>query len=336
MSAAVYLVRGDDPALIDQAAEHLIEELVGDDDPVLVVEEINVELAGTDAVAAILDACLTPPFLSAQRIVVVRNTGGLDAEASGRLVAYLADPLPTTHLVLVAGGGSVNQKLAAAAKQAGEIVDAGVPTGKGRTTWLTARLRDAPVTFDAAAGARIGEHLGEDLGRLAGIIDALTTAYGEGAKVGVAEVEPFLGEAGGVAPWDLTDAIDKGDTEAALGHLHRMMAAGERHPLVIMSTLHRHFAAMLRIDGSGVRNEQEAAELLGLRSTFPARKAMSQAGKLGPAGIRKAVALIADGDIDLRGASAWPDELVLEVLVARLCRLAPTRPPARTATRGRR
>ena len=37
----------------------------------------------------------------------------------------------------------------------------------------------------------------------------------------------------------------------------------------------------------------------------------------------RAVDLLAEADLDLRGGKAWPDDLVLEVLVARLARLAP-------------
>jgi hypothetical protein len=36
----------------------------------------------------------------------------------------------------------------------------------------------------------------------------------------------------------------------------------------------------------------------------------------------RAVELLAGADLDLRGGKAWPDDLVLEVLVARLARLA--------------
>ena len=46
------------------------------------------------------------------------------------------------------------------------------------------------------------------MGRLAGLLDMLAAAYGAGASVSVAELEPFLGHAGSLAPWDLTDAID--------------------------------------------------------------------------------------------------------------------------------
>jgi len=321
----VYLVKGSDPSLVADAVRALIAELVGDDDPGLMVEDRTVDPDDETVVAAVLDACLTPPFLSARRIVVARNAAALRADGAARLVEYLAQPLETSVLVLVQTGGTLSQKLAAAVKQAGEVRDAGVPTGKARSSWLVGRLRSGPVKLDAAAGALLGEHLGEDMGRLTGILATLGAAYGEGAVIGVAEVEPFIGKAGAVAPWDLTDAIDAGRTEVALVHLHRMIEAGERHPLVVMATLHRHYAAMLRLDGSGARSDADAAKVLGMKSAFPAKKALTQSRKLGASGVRRAIALLSEADLDLRGAKEWPDELVLEVLVARLCRLVPSR-----------
>ena len=317
----VYFVKGDDPTLLAEAVRTLVTELVGEEDHTLVVEDLDCAEAG---VAAVLDACLTPPFLTAKRVVVARNAGALVADDGERLVTYLGDPLDTTALVLVGGGGTVPQKLVAAVKKVGDVADAALPGGgKARTGWLVDRLHQAPVKFDAAAGNLLGEHLGEDLGRLPGIVASLVAAHGEGARIGVEELEPFLGEAGAVAPWDLTDAIDRGDTAGALDALHRMLQAGERHPLVVMATLHRHYTAMLRLDGSGVRNDQEAAAVLGLKSTFPAKKALTQSRKLGSSGIRRAVSLVAEADVDLRGGKAWPDRLVLEVLVARLSKLVP-------------
>jgi DNA polymerase-3 subunit delta len=272
-------------------------------------------------VAAIVDACLTPPFLADRRVVVVREVGRFRTEELEPLLQWLADPLPTTALILTAGGGQVSPRLVNAVKKVGHVVDASVPTGaKGRTSWLVSRLREGPVTLDAAAGALLGEHLGEDVGRLTSLLDGLAAAYGEGARIGVEELTPFLGQAGGVAPWDLTDAIDAGDTGTALSSLERMLAAGERHPLVVMASLHRHYAAMLRLDGAEVHDEAGAAALLGI-APFPARKALTQARRLGSEGIARAFTLLAEADVDLRGAKAWPDTLVLEVLVARLSRL---------------
>lgn len=329
----VYLVKGDDETFVGEAVRALLDQLVSG--PTSASDGASggggggagadmVEDFGPDAdIATVVDACVTPPFLAERRIVVVRSVGRLRADDTARLVEAIVSPLPTTVVVLVAGGGQTPPRLLAAVKKAGHVVDVAVPSAaKARSSWLAARLKDAPVRLDAPARVLMAEHLGEDLGRMSSILDAMAAAFGEGADVGVDELAPFLGEAGSVAPWDLTDAVDRGDVEQALVALHRMLAAGGDHPLVVMSRLHRHFQAMLRLDGSGVTDEQAAARLLGT-APFPARKAMSSARRLGPAGVARAIVLLADADLDLRGAQAWPDELVLEVLVARLCRLAP-------------
>jgi len=312
---SAYLVKGSDPSLVAQAAHALVERLVDGGDPSMMVEEFGGPGVDQFDVGAVIDACTTPPFL------VVREAGQIGATDAKRLAAYLADPLATTSLVLVAGGGALAQALTKAVGASGEVVDTSVGSGKARTQWLADHLRGGPVRLDGPAQARLGEHLGSDMGRLAGLLDTLAAAYGPGATVSAADLEPFLGEAGSLAPWDLTDAIDAGRTAPALEVLHRMMTAGESHPLVILALLHKHYRQMLRLDGSGVTSPEQAAEVLGIKSAFPAKKALAQANRLGTAKVARAVQLLAEADLDLRGTTGLSGELVAEVLVARLSRL---------------
>ena len=322
-----YLVRGDDAVLTGDAVRALVAELVGDDDPTLVVEELSGE---EYTASAVVDAAQTPPFFGERRVVVARDVGRFTTAEASPLITYLADPLTTTNLVLVAGGGQLPRALVDAVRKVGHVVDTAVPGGRGRTAWLAGRLKEGPVRLDASAAALVGAHLGDEMGRVTALLDTLAAAYGEGARVGVEEVTPFLGQAGPVAPWDLTDAIDAGDIAAALGHLRRLLAAGGRHPLVVLATLHTHYARMLRLDGAGIADEREAAAALGLTgSTFPAKKALAATRRLGHTGVARAVTLLADADLALKGAVDWPAELVLEVLVARLARLAPKPAPSR-------
>jgi DNA polymerase-3 subunit delta len=104
-----------------------------------------------------------------------------------------------------------------------------------------------------------------------------------------------------------------------------MVRAGDRHPLQVMAILHGHYGRLLRLDGSGAHDEKTAAEELNVKSGFQARKALDQSRRLGHDGVARAIALLARADLDLRGAKEWPDELVMEVLVARLARLTPAR-----------
>lgn len=318
-----YLIKGDDAALRGEAVRTLVAELVGDGDHSLIVEEHGPP--GDDAdTSAIADAAQTPPFLTERRVVVVRDVNSYSSDALTPLVQYLADPLPTTSLVLVTAGGRIAPKLADAVKKIGHVIETSVPAQKrGRTGWLTDRLKDAPIKLEPAAVALVDEHLGDDLGRLPNILDTLQAAYGSGARITVDDIRPFLGEAGSVPPWELTDAIDAGDTARAVEALTRIMEGGDRHPLQIMATLHGHYGRMLRLDGAGAMDEAQAAEVLGMKgSTFPAKKALTQVRTLGHAGVAEAFRLLSEADLDLRGIRKdWPESLVMEVLVARLSRL---------------
>jgi DNA polymerase-3 subunit delta len=317
---AVWLVQGGDPILVADATRELVNRLLGGQDPTLALED-----AGAEAdLAAVADACRTPPFLGDRRVVVVGDLGERPAEAFAPLVDYLADPMPTTSLVLVAGDDKLPAKLLAAVKASGRVVAAAGP-GRDAVGWVHQRTAQSAVRLDRDAEARLTQHLGEDVSRLGALLDVLAAAYGEGARVDSEMLEPYLGEAGGVAPWDLTDAIDAGDAQTALTVLHRMLGAGGRHPLVVLAGLHRHVASMLKVEDPCIHDERDAARLLGIaegRSTFPAKKALAGARRLGPDGTAEAVGLVADAEVALKGGLEWPPELVLEVLVARLCRLS--------------
>jgi DNA polymerase-3 subunit delta len=239
----------------------------------------------------VADTCATPPFLSPRRIVVVRDVGRFSTDEVAPLLAYLEDPLPTTVLILVAGGGTVAAKLTAAVKARGHVRSTRVSPREARD-WVRSRVRAAPLRVDSQAEALIEAHLGEDVSRLGALLEVLVAAYGEGAGVGPAEVEPYLGEAGAVAPWTFTDAIDAGRTGDALAQLHRLLGGGERHPLVVLAILHRHVQSLLRVDSPRVQTEGDAAAALGIgpgRSTYPAKKALATARRWGSASVAEAV-----------------------------------------------
>ena len=319
----VLLVRGEDPSLRGAEVRRLIHAASCGEDLSLGLDDFATE---DYDLAGVVQAAQTPPMFTARRVVVAREVGRFTTDHVEPLLSYLSAPCPTTTLILVAGGGQISRKLLDAVKRTGELIETGVPTGKARQAWLTERLSRGPVRLDARAANRLGEHLGDDLSRIDGILTVLAAVHGDGARLGTDDLEPFLGSAGSGAPWDLTDAIDRGDIVAALSQLGRNLGAGERHPLQLMASLQAHFGRMLRLDGSGAHDENEAATMLGLTgSTFPAKKALTQARKLGGDNIHKAIALLATADMDLRGVRDLPGETVMELLVARLTRLSASR-----------
>jgi len=296
-----------------------------------VVEEIGGGPGDDINVGAVVDACLTPPFLIDQRVVVVREAGRLLTADVPRLVEVVNDPLPSTVLILVGGGGTVPAALVKAITAAGKVIDVSVNRPGDRKAWLHEHLRHAPVKLEPQAAQLLGQHVGEDLGRVEGLLGALAAAYGPGARISVADLEPYLGEAGNVARYEITDAIDRGDAAAALGVLHRMTDAGGLSAVEVLFSLHRHYANMLALDGATISSGEEAAQLLSVSSAFVGKKALEQSRRLGSARIGHAIELLADADLDVKGASGLPPELVVEILVARLSRQ--TRQRASTSRR---
>ncbi len=337
---AVFVVKGSDPALVDRGVELLLAELTSPEgrpaDPedatpvdrslaVAIEEHRSPNSEDELMIGPVLDALFTPAFLADRRIVVLRDAEHLDSSQAAELASRLGESFAPNVLVLAVVGKALPAVLAKAVKAQGREIDTSPgSSGKARTQWLSEQLQTAPVHLDPAARRLLEDHLGEDVSRLHALLDVLTAAYGEGGRVTPAELEPFLGEEGAAPPWELTDALDNGDVATAVQAARRLLGPGGRHPFQLLAMLHRHYGAMLRLDGSGITDPAEAASLLGM-SPFPARKVLAQGRRLGAERIARAVSLVADADLDLRGVLDWPDELVIEVLVARLAQLAHTR-----------
>ncbi len=331
---AVVFIKGDDEVLTAQAVQAAVADLVGDGDRGLMVEEVtesNYDDGSELTLAPLITAAQTMPFLTERRVVVGRELSLFSKAATVLpLIELLAAPPDTSDLVLVwergAGAGrmtAVPKGLTEALRSAGaELIDA-APSGRGRKSLLDERLATAAIGFDGRAKQAIVDRIGDDVGRLASVIETLTAAFGPDARLGAEDVAPFLGEASDVPPWELTDAIDAGDIGLALEKLERMSVGGDRHPLQTLATLHGHYQRILRLDGAGATDEKAAAAVLGMSgSTFPARKALNVSRRLGRARTRQALGLLAAADLDLRGATALPPASVMTVLVARLARLS--------------
>lgn len=330
----VVFIKGDDETLVAQAVQSVVKGLVGDGDRSLMVEEVTEDDYSDGAEvspAALVTAAQTMPFLTDRRVVVGRNLALFSKAATVMPFIELLTIAPdTTDLVLVWERASTTNRMPAvpkgfteALKSVGaEFVEA-APSGRGRKSLLDERLGSGPVRLDNQAKVAIADRIGDDVGRLASLLETLASTFGEDASLSADDVAPFLGEASDVPPWELTDAIDSGNIPLALEKLSRMTVGGDRHPLQTLATLHSHYQRALRLDGAGAGNEKAAAAVLGMTgSTFPARKALTLSRKLGGTGTADAIGLLAAADISLRGGSGLPADTVMKVLVARLTRLS--------------
>ena len=199
-----------------------------------------------------------------------------------------------------------------------------------RVTFVEAKLAEYRVNVDHDTAIKITDRLGDDVARVDALARTLQTIYGT-APLNFSHVEPYLGDAGDVPEWDLTDAIDGGDATKAIVVARRMLDSKGRAGLQIVNILQRHYLRMAKLEGSGVRSGDEAGALLGIKG-FPATKAWQMSQRLGTERISTAVHWIADADVALKGGVSYGGKdlntdmdvtelTVVEILVARLAKM---------------
>ena len=307
-----------DEALISIELTRLVEELVGDADRDLVVDEIDCADSQTD-LSRLMDALTTMSLFMDRRVVIVRNLHEVKAADVDTVVTALDATIDGIDIVATTVGRlpkSIDDVFKAMkAHRVGATV---VSKQADRIKWVETRFVEAGFTYTPEVPRIVEAWFGGDHSRMAGLLQTLLSTYGDGAKLTRTDVEVFLGDAGRIEPWKLTDPIDSGDTSTALVMLHRMLS--DSHPFQVLGLLANRYAQMMKIDGRGVRTAQDAAGILGGHE-FAAKKVLETYLRLGSAQVARAVSLIAEADLDLRGGKDWEPEMVLEVLVARLSRL---------------
>jgi DNA polymerase-3 subunit delta len=156
----------------------------------------------------------------------------------------------------------------------------------------------------------------------------LHATYGDDAVLTLDDVEQYLGEVGTAERYALANAIDRGDVAGALETLNRYLTATSAkqpkplHPMQVMATLVFHYQRLVRLDDPAIVTKEHAAAALGMKSAGGARFPLDASRRLGTRGLREAMQLLAQAELDLRGARGLDERTVMDVLVARLAALS--------------
>lgn len=363
----ITLVQGADPSLRDREVQRVIDDLLGGIDRSLALDDHTIEsrrrggAADNDAAveddddssagaslelptfAAVVNAVQSPPFMTECRVVVIREIGNLTSEQGKWLAEWIADPLDGVHLVLVGGGGRVPSALDKACKASAAVLGTTKDlTGKETAELLATCAKAARLRLSSDASTLILTHLGADAGRVPELVELLLATYGANATLDAGAVEAYLGDLGTVDRFALTNAIDRGDLATALEVLHRMVAATSAsqakplHPMQVMASLVFHYQRMLKLDDPMITTSEQAAAALGMKNPYGARFPLEAARKLGSDGLREALGLLAQAELDLRGQSGLDERTAIDVLVARLAALSRRHARGPTRTRAAR
>lgn len=331
MTSASVAVVGTDATMVYDAVHNAVAKALGDLDPSFALEDFTAKdvtlTAGESTLPRIMEALNTPPFLVERRVVVVRDAQLLVADEVAELLQWMSHPAQGTTLIVAVVGTKSNKLV----KAADEVLEVNVGSRTAdRVAFVKSKMDEYGVTIDHTTAQKVAEQVGDDVARVDALARTLQSIYGTAPLI-FARVEPYLGDAGDVPVWDLTDAIDGGDATKAIVVARRMLESRKRAGLQIVSMLQRHYLNMSALEGSDVRTKEEAAVLLGV-NPFPAGKSLQMSERLGPERLTTAVHWITDADLALKGGVSYGGKdldsdldvtelTVIEVLVARLARL---------------
>jgi DNA polymerase-3 subunit delta len=325
-------VIGSDETVLNDAVHDVVTDLLEGLDPSMALEDLGSTVSGNgdgpSQIGRALDALNTPPFLVPRRVVVVRSAHSLNAEDAQRLCEWSSSPTPGISLVVELLGARGRSPLA---KAASRVVDVSVGSRpKDRQAFLEERLLSHGLKLAPSVVSQIAERLGDDVARVDSLVRTLTAVF-SGSSPSFDQVAPYLGDAGDVPEWELTDAIDQGRSAEAIHVARRMLRSRARGGLQVLNILQRHYVKMARLEGSGAGSGEDAAAIVGGHA-FPAQKLLRSSRLMGPDRVAQAIHLVARADADLKGGATYggrddedvdlTDLTVIEVLVARLARLS--------------
>jgi DNA polymerase-3 subunit delta len=173
-----------------------------------------------------LGACLgtarTLPMMAKRRLVVGKGIDQVKADQLEGLVEYVADPNPSTCLVLVGDKVDVRFKAFIALRKAGFLHVFAALRDQALAGWLRNEARARKIDIQGDAAQALADLAGPELGRLSQALDQLALYAGPRA-ITLDDVEELVAETRQRNVFELTKAIGAGDVARALALLANML-----------------------------------------------------------------------------------------------------------------
>ncbi|GMV43891.1 MAG: hypothetical protein AMXMBFR64_56070 [Myxococcales bacterium] len=313
----VYLIEGEELLLVDEAARMVEAAALGDGLRDFNVDRFQLGEASPDQIGTALS---TMPMMSKRRVVVVRCPRGIEDKAAEGLARWAEDPVPTSTLVLVVPGATVNGnlKLPRAVKKAGGLFRFDPLKPREVPAWIADHTRSLGFQIRPDAAALLAEVTGADLMLLTGQIEKLI-AYTAGARpIERGDVELCVERTREDAVWDLTDAVGERNLRKALATLDSLLEHAQS-PIAVGAVLTRHFRQLWIVRCESRRGKPSDVIATDNKiHPFVAKKLLEQARHFDDDTLASHFETLFRVDRDLK-SSKLSDGLIMERLIFDLC-----------------
>lgn len=314
----LYLFFGEEEFLINEAVDLIIKKAVAPG-----ARDFNFNtLYGKEASASeLVNLCQAFPFMSEKRLVIAKEIDAFKAADLEDLLPYLADPSPSTCLVMLSGQGKYDKKSVISAVDArGAVTRFYALLDREIVTWIEgwAKIRGLSIQRDAAQF--LWQTLGNDLQKISNELEKVHISINEKTSITFEDVKTVVGDFREYTPFDLAAALGQKKREKAFLILSRLIQEGEA-PVGLLGSIAWSFRRLLHaksMEAAGLGPDEIMKKLRPPVIFHQATLFKSQLKSYTLDELREAFAVMLSTDKALK-SSGLSGRMVLERMILRLC-----------------
>ncbi len=245
--APVYLIEGEQTLLADEAVQALVDATLPPG-----ARDFNLDLlTGDDETGKeFLAPARSFPFLSERRVVVVRRFEKLrwNERSEPEFSAYLADPVPSTVLVLVAAKLDRRFNVAKELDRRAKKIGVGDPDDADEdqlAAWVRDRCARSKTSVSDEACKLLVDLAGPALLDIANEVEKLLSRYAGERKLGLEHVQSTVSRHRVEEIWAISDALRPDDPAGFLRVFSRVLET--EAVMAVLPMLLKHVGVLLRI-----------------------------------------------------------------------------------------
>ncbi len=271
MSEPIYVIAGKEESLVNAKCQELLDHLLGPEDRMTGL----LSLEGAQAsLSDVLDELRTAPFLTGQRVVVVKGADDFVSKNRSALEKYFEKPSPTGVLALTVGSWSKQTKLAKKLAKVGKLIEVAKPKRHELSRHLIGHAqRTNGKRLDRPAAEMLVELVGEELTQLYNEVDKLALFARDEKTITTQHVESLAGHNRIFGAFEVIEAMISGNRLGAIARLRNMFEEDKSAEYTVVGAfayhLRRMFSAKVMLErGAGAKEVADKLRIWSNKERF--------------------------------------------------------------------
>ena len=260
-----YVIYGEDPFLVSNECEKLIDSILGSEDRGMALYEPKARDA---QLSDVLDELRTLPFLASKRVVLIKDAEPFVSAHADALEAYLDKTSPTGILVLTQTSWDKRKRLHKKMQKTGGLIEVAKLYSNQLPAYVASYARQKhEIRLDGQCSRLLVELVGDDPGRLCREMDKLVMYVAPRKTVSVNDIESLIGHNRMFNAFDVIDSIISGRAGPAISRIRNMFQADKNAEFTVVGAFGYHFRKLFQAKAmiSKGLTPQQAAAKIGVR-----------------------------------------------------------------------